>query len=57
MMPDMFQLFSFVLTAGAVYGGIRADLKVIHERIKEHGEAITGAHRRIDDLLTKGKPS
>lgn len=57
MMPDIFQLLSFVLTAGAIYGGIREDLKVIHERIKEHGEAITGAHRRIDDLLTKGKTS
>lgn len=41
--------------AGAVYGGIRADLKAIHERIKEQGEAVTRAHRRIDDLLTRSE--
>jgi hypothetical protein len=38
--------------AGAVYGGIRADLKAIHNRISLLHEETTRAHERIDDIFT-----
>lgn len=53
--PDMLmQLVYSVLGAGAVYGGIRADIKAMHERIKGAEESVGQAHRRIDAHLEKG---
>lgn len=53
-MIELSQALYGLFLAGAVYGGIRADLKVMHERIKEQGEALIHAHRRIDDFI-KGR--
>jgi outer membrane murein-binding lipoprotein Lpp len=40
-------------SAGAVYGGIRADLKAHAEGIKAAAEAAKAAHHRIDNHLEK----
>jgi hypothetical protein len=37
--------------AGAVYGGIRGDIKHLHESILENKQATGRAHDRIDDIL------
>lgn len=51
----MFNSLSNVLyplfLAGAVYGGIRSDLKALHQRVNDTHEAMKDAHRRIDNLL------
>lgn len=52
-MIDVSQALYGLFLAGAVYGGIRADLKAMHERLKSQEVAVQHAHRRIDDLLIK----
>ncbi len=42
-----------ILSAGAVYGAIRSDIKNIHEQIKRMETGIDAAHRRLDDILMK----
>ena len=46
-------LGSQVLVAAAVFGGIRADLKNMHEKIKAIDGDVTNAHQRIDKILLK----
>jgi hypothetical protein len=46
-------LGSQVLVAAAVFGGIRADLKNMHEKIKTIDGDVTNAHQRIDKILLK----
>lgn len=41
------------LGAVAAYVAIRTDLASIKARIENHGQAITRAHDRIDDILSK----
>ena len=43
-----------LLVAGAIYGGIRADLRNFKEGAEEAKESAKQAHRRIDDFLIKG---
>jgi hypothetical protein len=56
-MDGAFQLLSAIigpaLGAVAAYVAIRSDLASIKARIENHGEAITRAHDRIDDILSK----
>ena len=40
--------------AGAVYGGIRADLKSAHLKADEALSRANGAHHRIDGVLRGG---
>lgn len=47
----IWQIASAILMAGAVYGGIRSDLKAIHERISSAAKDADEAHRRIDTIL------
>lgn len=48
MTPEfVYQIGVGVLFAGAIYGGIRADLKSIRE-------SVTRAHQRIDEILMGG---
>lgn len=55
-MPEwVVQLIVYVGMAGAIYGGIRADLKNLHERVAEAKEAAVRAHTRIDSLLERGR--
>lgn len=49
-----YQLVVGLIMAGAVYGGIRSDIKAIHEGLKDAREAAKEAHQRIDNILMKG---
>jgi hypothetical protein len=40
-----------LLSAGAVYGAIRMDIKNIHEKIHDVQESTNEAHKRIDAIL------
>ena len=52
----LWQVAAFLVTAGAVYGGIRNDLKDMHRRIDSNERAIEKAHERIDDCaIGKGR--
>lgn len=56
MAPDMlWQIVVALVTGGAVYGGIRADLRGMHERIKAAHDAAIEAHRRLDIHIDKHK--
>lgn len=44
------QIFVAVLTAGALYGAIRADLKNLREKIERVERDAASAHERIDAL-------
>jgi len=48
----LMQIASFLVAAGAVYGGIRNDLKQMHERQERFERALEKAHERIDDCST-----
>ncbi len=51
MHSDLLQIVMTLIGAGAVYGGIRADLRNIQESVKHAREAADSAHRRIDDHI------
>lgn len=42
------QLAGFLAAAGAVYGGIRSDLRQMHQRQERLERSIEKAHERID---------
>ena len=48
MVPDWLHFLGIFLGAGAIYGGIRADLKAMHERLKDNATATERAHERLD---------
>ena len=48
-------LIVMLLSAGAVYGAIRMDIKNIHEKIHDVQESTNEAHKRIDAMLMKDK--
>lgn len=43
-----------LIIAGAIYGGIRADLRNLSQRVARHDEVIDRVHERIDNLVQKG---
>lgn len=45
------QIVSYVAVAGAIYGGIRADLKAMHQRLDRVSASADKAHSRLDTLL------
>lgn len=49
------QLVTVLIAAGAVYGGIRGDLKAIHENLRRIEKAADKAHDRIDLLTRAGR--
>ena len=51
---DLLEALYGLFLAGAVYGGIRADLRHLHERIAQLQQTADAAHKRIDSLLMKG---
>lgn len=54
-MPEwLLQVGAYIAFAGAVYGGIRADLKNAKECAQAAKASATRAHDRIDNLLVKG---
>jgi len=50
----LLQVVTVLIAAGAVYGGIRSDLKTIHENIRRIEKAAEKAHDRID-LVAGGR--
>lgn len=51
-MPEwLLQGAGYIALAGAVYGGIRSDIKYMHEQVAEAKAAAARAHERIDGLL------
>lgn len=44
----LLQLATILIAAGAVYGGIRSDLRTMHERIAHAEKVASKAHDRID---------
>lgn len=49
------QIIAMLVTAGAVYGGIRSDIKAILMRITQISDEAHLANKRIDEILMKGK--
>lgn len=49
------QLLVLVLSAGAVYGAIRSDIKAIHSKIANLEHQTEKAHDKIHEILMKGK--
>ncbi len=55
-MPDwLLQAFGYFAIAGAIYGGIKADLRAMHERLETLHESANEAHKRIDSILISGR--
>lgn len=50
----IYQIMMALISGGAVYGGIRADLRAMHERIKAAHDAAVEVHRRLDNHIDKG---
>ena len=44
----IYQIGSALILAGAVYGGIRSDLKALHEHIRRVEKDTDKAHERLD---------
>lgn len=51
--PEVIQLLSFLVAAGAIYGGIRADLKSIVARLGANEQAIEAARVRMDKHIER----
>lgn len=49
------QITAMLIGAGAVYGGIRADIRNFHRQIEEIRESAEAAHARLDVHLEKNK--
>ena len=47
------QVVGYILLAGAIYGGIKADLRNMHAQIEVALKSATRAHERIDNHLEK----
>ncbi|WP_176754627.1 hypothetical protein [Nitrosospira sp. Nl5] len=43
-----------LIVAAAIYGGIRADIRSIHQRIEHAEKSLVEAHTRIDRMLERG---
>ena len=48
--PFLVQLLLMFSAAGAVYGGIKADLRNMHREIDRQSRSIGKAHERIDTI-------
>lgn len=51
----LLQLVTILIAAGAVYGGIRGDLRAMHEAISRIERAAEKAHERIDSMAGGGR--
>lgn len=48
------QIGGMLLTAGAIYGGIRAEIRGAHAKAEEAKKSADEAHLRLDRHLEKG---
>lgn len=53
MEPWVIQLLGMIVAAAVTWGAIRADIRNIHEQVKEAKQAANEAHRRIDDFYQR----
>jgi hypothetical protein len=53
MFEHLWTVAGFLISAGAVYGGIRGDLAAIHQRIAALEKAVARAHERMDDCADR----
>lgn len=51
------ELATVLIAAGAVYGGIRGDLRAMHERIALAEKVASKAHDRIDVIASSRRAS
>lgn len=49
------QMVVMVSTVGAMYGGIRTDLKNMHQRIITNENNIEEARKRMDNHIDRGR--
>ena len=47
----LWKLGAFMVAAGAVYGGIRNDLKTIHVQLAEHKQDLKDLTKRMNDCV------
>ena len=50
---SVYQFLSFLVAAGAIYGGIRADLKSIVSRLGAAEQAIESGRVRMDNHIER----
>lgn len=50
----LYQLVTGLILAGAVYGGIRSDLRAMHENLRRVEKMAERAHNRIDQIGMMG---
>ena len=46
----LWQLVTGLILAGAVYGGIRSDLRAMHENLRRVEKMAERAHNRLDQI-------
>lgn len=55
----LWQIAAFLIgsaaASGAVYGGIRADLRVMHQALRGHKKSIRRLHERLDGHGISGR--
>lgn len=51
----LWQIVLALVTGGAIYGGIRADIRSIHSKIDGAQDDADEAHRRLDRHLEDGR--
>lgn len=49
---SLLNIAGFLIAAGAVYGGIRSDLRAMHARQDRLEQALDKAHERIDGCVS-----
>jgi hypothetical protein len=47
------QVVTVLIAAGAVYGGIRSDIRAMHENLQRVEKMAAKAHDRIDAIAAK----
>jgi hypothetical protein len=53
--PGVMQLLTLLATAGAIYGGLRADLKSLMQRMTHAEQDIEAARIRMDNHIERSK--
>jgi hypothetical protein len=49
------QVVTAVVSSGAIYAGIRADLRGLSQRVTRNERSTDRAHQRIDQHLNQGR--
>ena len=57
MIDGAFHIMLALLSAGAIYGGIRADLKAMHMRLAEIRTEVDRCNDRLDVHIDRRQPA